>query len=93
MVVCARSQEHFASCGILLGPFVQCPMVQSICNATANLGTHLMLKSCRGAYDGQGNAMLRTADNALVVVALRELFGKKSSLSELLDPDLLYAEK
>ena len=37
--------------------------------------------------------MLRGTDDALVAAALRELFGKKLSLSELLNPDLLYAER
>ena len=93
LVVRAPSQEPFALRGVRLGPFVQCPMVESIRNVAADLVTPLMLKSCRGAYDGQGNAVLRTASNALVAAALQELFGKKSLSSESLDPDLLYAEK
>ena len=51
-------------------------MVESIRNANTDLGTPLMIKSRRGAYGSQGNAVLRADDNALVDTALRELFGK-----------------
>ena len=37
--------------------------------------------------------MLCTTDNALVAATLRELFGQKSSSSELLDLNFLYAKK
>ena len=93
LVVRAQLQEHFASRSVPLGPFVQCPTVESIHGAAVDLGTPFMLKSRRGACDGRGNAVLRAANNTLVAATLRELFFKKSSSSESLDPDLLYVEK
>ena len=72
---------------------MQCPTVESIRDAAADLGTPLMLKSRRGACNGQGNAVLCAANNALVEAALRELFGEKLLSSESLNPILLYAEK
>ena len=61
-------------------------MVDSMFDAATDLGTPLMLKSRRSAYNGWGNAVLCAAADALVAAVLRELFGKKSLCQSRLIP-------
>lgn len=81
-------KEHFQTRDIPLAPFLPCPTVDSIKIAASRLGTPLMLKSRKGAYDGRGNAVLRDASDASIQTALTSLFGGSS-----LEADSLYAEQ
>jgi phosphoribosylaminoimidazole carboxylase len=84
-----QQKQHFAAANsnIALPAFCAIPSVAAISTAVENLGLPLMLKARTGAYDGRGNAVLRSADPAAVQQALQKL-GVNDTISE----DSLYAE-
>jgi len=81
-------KEHFAGHSIPLPPYVNLPSVQSIHDAASRFGLPLMLKSRKGAYDGRGNTVLKSTDDAAVSSALSDLGLTESDLPN----DALYAE-
>ena len=85
---------HFARHAIPLPPFCETPSIQGIKDAAEQLGLPMMLKARRGAYDGRGNAVLSSVDDAAILACLDQLGcahddDPTSTTSTLLD---LYAE-
>ncbi|CAJ1899888.1 unnamed protein product [Cylindrotheca closterium] len=81
-------KTHFQSHGIELPPFADTPSKDAIKQAAVTLGLPLMLKSRKGGYDGRGNAVLKTSEDADIEAALASLGCKDTSA-----PDLgVYAE-
>jgi phosphoribosylaminoimidazole carboxylase len=73
-------KEHLAAHGIPVAPFRDAPNLEAVHAAIAELGLPLMLKSRRMAYDGRGNAVIRSADDieaALAKLGTRELYAEQ----------------
>ena len=66
-------KQHFAQHGIALPPFCATKSVAGIQQAAKDLGLPLMLKTRRGGYDGKGNAVLQSIDDAAIQKALQDL--------------------
>ena len=56
-------KQHFDSIGIPLAPFVDVPDEQAAYKAGETLGYPFILKAKKLAYDGRGNAVVRTKDD------------------------------
>lgn len=84
-------KEHFAKVGIQMAPYKIVSSMEGLLEAAERLGTPLMLKSRRGAYDGRGNAVLKDTSDESISNALRSLGVEimDSNCGENLD---LYAE-
>ncbi len=54
---------HMVKMGVPMGAFVDAPTVDAVREAGANWGYPLMLKAKRLAYDGRGNAVVKSANN------------------------------
>ena len=50
--------------GVAVAPFVDAPNAAAVAAAAAEYGYPVMLKSRRMAYDGRGNAVVRSAEGA-----------------------------
>jgi len=59
-----RQKEHFAASehDIPLAPYMNTPNLRAIQDAIGTYGLPLMVKSRKNAYDGKGNAVLKTSD-------------------------------
>jgi phosphoribosylaminoimidazole carboxylase len=64
---------HFARHAIPLPPFCETTSIQGIKDAAEQLGLPMMLKARRGAYDGRGNAVLSSVDDAAILACLDQL--------------------
>lgn len=81
-------KEHFVSSTISkipLPPFARTASIQEIKDAASALGLPLMLKSRRGGYDGRGNAVLESVDDAAIAEALKKLGCSTAENTEELD--------
>ncbi|KAL3941418.1 MAG: hypothetical protein SGBAC_004217 [Bacillariaceae sp.] len=76
-------KNHFQSHGIALPPFSNTPSKEAIKQAAATLGLPLMLKSRKGGYDGRGNAVLKTSEDADIETSLASLGCKDASATDL----------
>jgi phosphoribosylaminoimidazole carboxylase len=81
-------KEHFAAHSIPLPPFHKTPSIEEIKRAANSLGLPIMLKSRKGGYDGRGNAVLESIEDAAIQDALQKLGCDASAATEL----DLYAE-
>jgi phosphoribosylaminoimidazole carboxylase len=54
-------KEHFRQAGIPVAPYQQCTSRSEIQQAGDQLGWPIMLKARKGAYDGRGNAVVKSA--------------------------------
>ena len=80
-----RQKVHLQQHGVQVGPFMECGTLEECRKAGGAFGYPLMLKSKREAYDGKGNAVVKSeADLPAALTALRQT--DPSSLQ-------LYAEK
>lgn len=68
-------KQHFAAQGIPLAPFLEVADQQAAYQAGEQLGYPFVLKSKRLAYDGRGNAVVRTKDD--IQQAVKALGGKE----------------
>jgi phosphoribosylaminoimidazole carboxylase len=75
-------KQHFSTHGIPLGAYQVAQSVEAIQKSAGDLGLPLMLKSRRGAYDGKGNAVLKSSGTAEIEAALKSL-GVSDPSSEL----------
>ena len=66
-------KEHFAAHSIPLPPFHKTSSIEEIKRAANSLGLPIMLKSRKGGYDGRGNAVLESIDDAAIQDALQKL--------------------
>mmetsp|Transcript_12810 Transcript_12810/g.32279 ORF Transcript_12810/g.32279 Transcript_12810/m.32279 type:complete len:590 (+) Transcript_12810:217-1986(+) len=78
-------KDHFLSHKIPLPPYQKTASVDAIKDAGRSLGLPLMLKSRTGAYDGRGNAVLKSISDDAIAEALEKLGCSGSDLD-------LYAE-
>jgi phosphoribosylaminoimidazole carboxylase len=81
-------KEHFESHNIPLPPYQATPSKDAIKQAAEVLGLPLMLKARKGAYDGKGNAVLKSSTESDIDEALGNLGCVDVSSTEL----DLYAE-
>jgi phosphoribosylaminoimidazole carboxylase len=84
-----EQKQHFQNCNIPLARFCKCSSRLDIQRAAETLGLPLMLKSRRGGYDGNGNAVLKHCDD--IETALQELLGSTTTTANNATLDL-YAE-
>jgi phosphoribosylaminoimidazole carboxylase len=56
-------KEHFRLAGIPIPPYLQCSSRVNIQQAGEQLGWPIMLKARKGAYDGRGNAVVKSAED------------------------------
>lgn len=66
-------KQHFNQHKIPLPPFKKTNSISSIKEAAGEMGLPLMLKQRRGGYDGRGNAVLKSASEADIQQALKQL--------------------
>lgn len=59
-----RQKEHFASKGIALPRYMKTDLVAEVLEAGRAFGYPLMLKARGNSYDGKGNYVVKTADDA-----------------------------
>eukprot|EP00946_MAST-07B_sp_MAST-7B-sp1_P001758 g1758.t1 len=58
-------KQHFAKHGVALGQFMDAPDAASLAAVGEELGYPYMLKARKGAYDGKGNVVVKSADEAM----------------------------
>mmetsp|Transcript_18830 Transcript_18830/g.51865 ORF Transcript_18830/g.51865 Transcript_18830/m.51865 type:complete len:563 (-) Transcript_18830:45-1733(-) len=59
-----RQKEHFSAKGIALPKYMKTDTVQEVLEAGKKFGYPLMLKARGNSYDGKGNYVVKTADDA-----------------------------
>jgi len=62
-------KKHFKSGGVEMGPFREAPDEASLADIGRDFGYPFMLKARRGAYDGKGNAVVKSAADASAAFA------------------------
>jgi phosphoribosylaminoimidazole carboxylase len=62
-------KDHFKANGIPVPEYMDCPTVEAVVAAAEKLGLPLMLKSRKEGYDGRGNAVLKSLDQAAALFA------------------------
>jgi len=84
-----QQKEHFQAFTaknptntIPLAPYVNTPNLLSIQSAIANFGLPLMVKSRKNAYDGKGNAVLKTSSVSDIEAILKNFGGDDSCYCE-----------
>ena len=57
-------KQHFQDAGVAVPQFMDTPDVAAVAAAAEKFGLPLCMKSRKGGYDGRGNAILKTLDEA-----------------------------
>lgn len=57
-------KDHFAKAGVALPRYMDTPNVEAVKRAAEEFGLPLMLKSRKEGYDGRGNCVLKSIEDA-----------------------------
>ncbi|QDI92634.1 5-(carboxyamino)imidazole ribonucleotide synthase [Salicibibacter halophilus] len=60
-----REKEALSAAGLNVAPYAEITSAEDLRQGIGKLGTPAVLKTCRGGYDGKGQAVIRTEDEVL----------------------------